>query len=290
MESLLAGPLEQGLAYGIMVLGVFLSFRILNFADLTVDGSFPLGGAVAATLLVAGANPVLATLAGLLAGAAAGLATGLLATKARIAPLLAGILTMTALYSVNLRVMGRANIQLLRQPTLISAVQDRAIGGDYAVLLFLALAVTALALTLRWFLHTGLGAALRATGDNEDMVRSQGVDVQGMKVLGLALANGLVALSGALVAQYQGFADVGMGIGTIVAGLASVIIGEVVVGEATVSRALAAVVAGSIVYRLVIFAALRVGFAPTDLKLMTALLVILALSTPALKRVVRVAG
>lgn len=290
MESLLAGPLEQGLAYGIMVLGVFLSFRILNFADLTVDGSFPLGGAVAATLLVAGANPVLATLAGLLAGAAAGLATGLLATKARIAPLLAGILTMTALYSVNLRVMGRANIQLLRQPTLISAVQDRAIGGDYAVLLFLALAVTALALTLRWFLHTGLGAALRATGDNEDMVRSQGVDVQGMKVLGLALANGLVALSGALVAQYQGFADVGMGIGTIVAGLASVIIGEVVVGEATVSRALVAVVAGSIVYRLVIFAALRVGFAPTDLKLMTALLVILALSTPALKRVVRVAG
>jgi len=290
LAALLSGPLEQGLAYGIMVLGVYLSFRILNFADLTVDGSFPLGGAVAATLVVAGVNPALATAAGFGAGLLAGAATAFLATKARIAPLLAGILTMTALYSINLRVMGRANIQLLRQTTLVSLVQDQALGGDYAVLLFLAVAAIALAAVLWWFLRTSLGSALRAVGDNEDMIRSLGVDTDLAKVLGLALSNGLVALSGALVAQYQGFADVGMGIGTIVAGLASVIVGEVVVGEATVGRALAGVLAGSVIYRLAVFAALRAGFAPTDLKLMTALLVILALATPRLKRVLRLAS
>lgn len=287
LAALLAGPLEQGLAYGIMVLGVYLSFRVLNFADLTVDGSFPLGGAVAATLLVTGVNPALATLAGFGAGLLAGGATAFLATKARIAPLLAGILTMTALYSINLRVMGRANVQLLRRTTVVSLVQERALGGDYAVLLFLAAAALALAFVLWWFLRTSLGSALRALGDNEDMIRSLGVDTDLAKVLGLALSNGLVALSGALVAQYQGFADVGMGIGTIVAGLASVIVGEVLVGDATVGRALAGVVAGSVVYRLAVFGALRVGFAPTDLKLMTALLVILALATPRLKRVLR---
>ncbi|MGE5590707.1 MAG: ABC transporter permease [Bacillota bacterium] len=270
-----------------MVLGVYLSFRVLNFADLTVDGSFPLGGAVAATLLVTGVNPALATLAGFGAGLLAGGATAFLATKARIAPLLAGILTMTALYSINLRVMGRANVQLLRRTTVVSLVQERALGGDYAVLLFLAAAALALAFVLWWFLRTSLGSALRALGDNEDMIRSLGVDTDLAKVLGLALSNGLVALSGALVAQYQGFADVGMGIGTIVAGLASVIVGEVLVGDATVGRALAGVVAGSVVYRLAVFGALRVGFAPTDLKLMTALLVILALATPRLKRVLR---
>lgn len=287
LAALLAGPLEQGLAYGIMVLGVYLSFRVLNFADLTVDGSFPLGGAVAATLVVAGVNPALATLAGFGAGLLAGGATAFLATKARIVPLLAGILSMTALYSINLRVMGRANVQLLRRTTVVSLVQERALGGDYAVLLFLTAAALALALVLWWFLRTSLGSALRALGDNEDMIRSLGVDTDLAKVLGLALSNGLVALSGALVAQYQGFADVGMGIGTIVAGLASVIVGEVLVGDATVGRALAGVLAGSVVYRLAVFGALRAGFAPTDLKLMTALLVILALATPRLKRVLR---
>lgn len=290
MLSVLAGSLEQGLAFGVMVLGVFLSFRVLDFADLTVDGSFPLGGATAAALLVAGVAPIPATLAALAAGALAGLVTGFLATRGQVTPLLSGILTMTALYSINLRIMGRANISLLRQANLVSLVQDRALGGPYAVLLFFGLLVLALAGLLYWFLHTSLGSALRAAGDNEDMVRSLGVDVQALKVLGLALANALVALSGALVAQYQGFADVGMGIGTIVAGLASVIIGEVILGGATVRRALVAVVAGSAIYRLVIFAALRAGFAPTDLKLMTALLVIAALATPRLKRALHLAA
>ncbi|MHB9145577.1 MAG: ABC transporter permease [Symbiobacteriia bacterium] len=293
MALLLAGPLEQGLAYAVMVLGVFLSYRVLNFADLTVDGSFPLGGAVAAALVVAGVSPALATLAGFAAGMVAGFATGLLATRWQVSPLLAGILTMTALYSINLRVMGRANISLLRQATVVSQVQDRAIGGSFAVLLFLAVVVAVVALSLYGFLRTSFGSALRAAGDNEGMMRALGLDVAAAKRLGLALANGLAALAGALLAQYQGFADVNMGIGTIVAGLASVIIGEVLLGGgagSSVGRGLVAAVAGSLVYRLVVFVALRAGFAATDLKLITAVLVVIAITTPRLKRAIPMLG
>ncbi len=284
--SVVLSSLEQGLAFGIMVLGVFLSFRVLGVADLTVEGSFPLGGAVTASLIMAGVNPWLATAVALLAGAVAGYITGTLATRMRVAPLLAGILTMTALYSINLRVMGRSNIPLLSVETILTWAER--LSGP-VVLAILGGIVVATILLLSWFLRTSLGASLRATGDNEAMVRSLGIDGDSLKRLGLALSNALVALAGALVAQHQGFADIGMGVGTVVCGLASVIIGEVLFGSSSVDRALVAVTAGSIIYRLLTFGALRLGFAPTDLKLMTAILVVLAVSTTRLKRIVRLA-
>ena len=277
--SALIGTLEQGLIYGVMALGVYITFRILDFPDLTVDGSFPLGAAVVAKIIADGGNPLLGSLLAMGAGIVAGLATGFLNTKLKISGLLAGILTMTALYSVNLRIMGRANIPLLRKPTLVSWFVQR--GSAPWVLFLIVLLLTKLLLDI--FLKTELGFALRATGDNEQMLRSCGVDTDCMKLLGLALSNGLVALSGALVAQYQGFADVGMGIGTVVAGLASVIIGQALVRFNGLAWATVGVIVGSIVYRIAIFAALRLGLAPTDLKLITAVLVVMALSGPSWK-------
>lgn len=277
--SALIGTLEQGLIYGVMALGVYITFRILDFPDLTVDGSFPLGAAVVAKIIADGGNPLLGSLLAMGAGIVAGLATGFLNTKLKISGLLAGILTMTALYSVNLRIMGRANIPLLRKPTLVSWFVQRGLAPW--VLFLIVLLLTKLLLDI--FLKTELGFALRATGDNEQMLRSCGVDTDCMKLLGLALSNGLVALSGALVAQYQGFADVGMGIGTVVAGLASVIIGQALVRFNGLAWATVGVIVGSIVYRIAIFAALRLGLAPTDLKLITAVLVVMALSGPSWK-------
>ncbi len=277
--SALIGTLEQGLIYGVMALGVYITFHILDFPDLTVDGSFPLGAAVVAKIIADGGNPLLGSLLAMGAGIVAGLATGFLNTKLKISGLLAGILTMTALYSVNLRIMGRANIPLLRKPTLVSWFVQRGLAPW--VLFLLVLLLTKLLLDI--FLKTELGFALRATGDNEQMLRSCGVDTDCMKLLGLALSNGLVALSGALVAQYQGFADVGMGIGTVVAGLASVIIGQALVRFNGLAWATVGVIVGSIVYRIAIFAALRLGLAPTDLKLITAVLVVMALSGPSWK-------
>lgn len=274
--SALVGTLEQGLVYGIMALGVYITYRILNFADLTVDGSFPLGGAVAATVIANGGSPLWGTCLAAFAGMLAGLATGFLNTKLKISGLLSGILTMTALYSVNLRIMGRANIPLLRKRTLVSWFGDRGLAPWALFVMVLMLAK----ICLDAFLKTELGFALRATGDNEQMIRSCGVDTDTMKLLGLGLSNGLVALSGALVAQYQGFADVGMGLGTVVAGLASVIVGQALVRFDGLGWATTAVIVGSVVYRTAIFAALRLGLAPTDLKLITAVLVILALSGP----------
>ena len=277
--SALIGTLEQGLIYGVMALGVYITFRILDFPDLTVDGSFPLGAAVVAKIIADGGNPLLGSFLAMGAGIVAGLATGFLNTKLKISGLLAGILTMTALYSVNLRIMGRANIPLLRKPTLVSWFVQRGLAPW--VLFLIVLLLTKLLLDI--FLKTELGFALRATGDNEQMLRSCGVDTDCMKLLGLALSNGLVALSGALVAQYQGFADVGMGIGTVVAGLASVIIGQALVRFNGLAWATVGVIVGSIVYRIAIFAALRLGLAPTDLKLITAVLVVMALSGPSWK-------
>ena len=276
--------LEQGLLYGVMVLGVFLSFRVLDVPDLTVDGSFPLGGAVAATLIAGGAPPLPATLAATAAGAAAGGVTGWLHARLRIPALLAGILTMTALFSVNLRVMGRPNVPLLRMPTLVEAVEGLGVQpGWAAVALFSATAVLALA-ALYWWLRTEMGLALRATGDNETMAVSSGVEVGRARTLGLAVANALVALSGALAAQYQGFADVNMGIGTIVAGLASVILGEVLVRPRRLAARLAAAMVGSLAYRAAIAVALQLGLDPGDLKLATALVVTAALAGPGLAR------
>lgn len=279
----LSGSIEQGFAYGILALGVYLTFRVLRFADLTVDGSFPLGAAVAASLIVAGVSPFSATVIAFLAGMAAGAVTGLLHTKMRIQGLLASILTMTALYSVNLRIMGRPNIPLLRQPTLFT--QLTAAGFDHPLQALIVFAGVALLLKLLMdaFLSTQLGLAVRATGDNPDMIRSFGVNTENMTVMGLAFSNGLVALSGALVAQYQGYADVGMGLGTIITGLASVILGNALLRPSTVFRGTLGALIGSIVYRLAIFFALRAGFAPTDLRIVTAAIVILALAAPALR-------
>ena len=273
---------EQGLVYAIMAIGVYITFRVLDFADLTVEGSFTLGAAVAATLITKGYHPVTASLVPILAGASAGVITGLLHTKGRISGLLAGILTMTALYSINLRVMGKSNVPLLRTETAVSMVKG-IIPEVIATLVFFALCVTVIVLLLDWFLYTETGFAVRATGDNEYMIRSLVVNTDNMKILGLAISNGLVAFSGALVAQYQGFADAGMGIGMIVAGLASVIIGEVLLGAGSIPRATIAVVGGSIVYRLAIAVALLVGFRASDLKLITAVLVVIALVSPRVK-------
>ena len=274
--SALIGTLEQGLVYGIMALGVYITYRILHFADLTVDGSFPLGAAVAARFIADGGSPLLGTVLPMAAGMLAGLTTGFLNTKLKISGLLSGILTMTALYSVNLRVMGRANIPLLRKPTLVSWFGQRGMAPWILFLITLVL----IKVLLDLFLKTEIGFAIRATGDNEQMIRSCGVNTDGMKLIGLGLANCLVALSGALVAQYQGFADVGMGVGTVVAGLASVIAGQALVRLPGLGWATTGVIVGSLIYRGAIFAALRLGLAPTDLKLITAVLVVFALSGP----------
>lgn len=279
----LSGSIEQGFAYGVLALGVYLTFRVLRFADLTVDGTFPLGAAVASSLIVKGVSPLGATLIACLAGMAGGAVTGLLHTKMRIQGLLASILTMTALYSVNLRIMGRPNIPLLRQPTLFTRLSEA--GFDHplqALVLFIGVALL-IKLLLDAFLSTQLGLALRATGDNPDMIRSFGVNTESMTLLGLAFSNGLVALSGALIAQYQGYADVGMGLGTIIAGLASVILGNALLRPTTVFRGTLGALIGSILYRLAIFFALRAGFAPTDLRIVTAVIVILALAAPAIR-------
>ena len=274
--------LDLGLIYGLMALGVYLTFRVLDFPDLTVDGSFTTGAAVAASRIIAGQSPWIATAAGAAAGAVAGLVTGLLHTKGRINPLLAGILTQIALYSINLRIMGRANLPLLRTDTLLSGLRDDRVLGTWASVGIFALVVFAFMLALDWFLNTDLGLALQATGDNERMIRAQGVSTDNTKILGLSLSNALVALAGGLIAQYQGFADIGMGIGLIVAGLASVIIGQAVIPGRRFIFATLAVVVGSVVYRIVIQLALTAGADPNDMKLISALLVIAALLLPRL--------
>lgn len=279
----LSGALEQGLVYAVLALGVYLTFRVLDFPDLTVDGSFPLGAAVAAKLITCGANPVTATVIAPALGFAAGVVTGVLNTKLRISGLLAGILTMTALYSVNLRVMGRANIPLLRSATVLTGLRGLGIPATISALVLFFVIVMLLKIVLDLFLRTEFGLALRATGDNEVMIRSLGVNTDSMKIVGVGLSNALTALAGALVAQYQGFADIGMGIGMVVAGLASVILGGALVAPSTISVATLGVVAGSIVYRFAVFFALRVGFAPTDLKIVTAALVVTALSGPTIR-------
>jgi putative ABC transport system permease protein len=272
--------LEQGLVWGVVALGVYLTFRVINVPDLTVDGTLTLGAALAARLLTAGVSPLLATLAGFGAGAIGGLMTGLLHTRGKVQPLLAGIITMTALYSINLRVMGRANIALFRVSTLIPT-------SPYGKVVLFAIVALAVKLAIDLFLRTDLGLALRATGDNDQMVRAYAISSDNMKLLGLVLSNALVGLGGALIAQYGGFADAQMGIGTVVVGLASLILGEVVFGTRTVMRATFAVLLGSIFYRAIVALALRAGFAASDLKLVTAVLVVLALTMPRLKRLIR---
>jgi putative ABC transport system permease protein len=276
--------LEQGLAYGLVAIGIVITFRILAFPDLTVDGSFPLGAAVVARLIMEGVPPIYGILMAIIIGFLAGCCTGLLNTKLKINSLLAGILMMTILYSVNLRIMGRSNIQLLTVSTLLTPLENLEVNRFIPIIAFFFVVTLCVKFLTDIFLHTQLGFAMRATGDNEQMIRTLGVNTDNMTVLGLGISNSFVALSGALVAQDQGFSDVGMGIGMIVAGLASIIIGEAMFGKKTVQRMTLAAVAGSIIYKFIISAGLRMGLAPTDLKMATGVMVILALGIPALKK------
>jgi putative ABC transport system permease protein len=276
--------LEQGLAYGLVAIGIVITFRILAFPDLTVDGSFPLGAAVVARLIMEGVPPIYGILMAIIFGFLAGCCTGLLNTKLKINSLLAGILMMTMLYSINLRIMGRSNIQLLTVHTLLTPLENLDVNRFIPIIAFFFVVTLCIKFLTDMFLHTQLGFAMRATGDNEQMIRTLGVNTDSMTVLGLGISNAFVALSGALVSQDQGFADVGMGIGMIVAGLASIIIGEALFGKKTVRRMTLAAVVGSIIYKFIISAGLRMGLAPTDLKMATGVMVILALGIPALKK------
>lgn len=280
------GAVEIGLVYALVALGVFLSFRVLDFPDLTVDGSFPLGAAVAATLIVAGANPWAATLAAVLAGAGAGLVTAVLNLRFHILHLLASILTMIALFSINLRVMGRPNVALLMQDTVLTPFYGLGLPEHIVRPLLVLAFVVVTVLLLAWFLSTEAGLAMRATGVNARMARAQGIDTGRQVGFGIALSNGLVGLAGALFAQTNGFADVTTGMGTIVVGLAAVIVGETVLPLKGMVWALAACVVGSILYRLAVQFALSadaIGLQASDLNLVTAVLVAVALILPRLK-------
>lgn len=273
------GALNLGLLYAFMTMGVFITFRIHNFPDITVDGSLTTGAAVAAVLLVSGFNPFVAMLAAFAAGAAAGSITAVIHTRLNINGLLAGILVMTGLYSVNLHIMGRSNIPLLQQTTFVSLLKAIQPGINIEVLILLVLlAVIGLFwLLMSLFFKTDLGIAMRATGDNAVMAAAASVNVGRMQVFGVALANGMVALSGALIAQYQGFADIGMGVGTVVTGLAAVIVGESILKMRSIYAHIARVILGSVIFRLMIAFALYVGMDPIDLKLLTAVFVLITL-------------
>lgn len=279
------GAASQGVLWGIMALGLYITFKVLDFADLTVDGSFALGGAVSAVLLVNGWNPFLSLLIAFLAGGISGVVTGLLHTKLEIPGILAGILTMIALYSINIRIMGQANTPLLGVDTIMVKLEillgiDRTMSSLIVGVVFSVVII----MILYWFFGTELGSVIRATGNNERMVRAQGVNTDNMKIIGLMLSNALVALSGAMVAQSQGYGDVGMGTGTIVIGLASIIIGEVIFGARfSFWYRLMSVVFGSIIYRIIIAVVLQLGLKSTDLKLLTAIIVALALALPVVK-------
>lgn len=297
--TLLLGALTIGLILALLAIGVLISFRIFDFPDITADGSITAGASIAAVLLVADVPPLVATAAAFAGGAVAGTVTGILHARFQVNRLLAGILVMTALYSINLRIMGRSNLPLLSEETLSTqaeALATRLLGGisevalagwvvsvrDLAVLVAVAGVILVVALLVYAFFRTSIGTAMRATGDNDQMIRALGVDVGAMIILGLALSNGLIALAGALLAQYQGFADVQMGIGMVVWGLASVIIGEGLVGVRRLGLLITGAVMGSVLFRLLVAIALRAGLEPTDLKLITALFVFSALVLPTL--------
>ncbi|MCI8401825.1 MAG: ABC transporter permease [Lachnospiraceae bacterium] len=277
------GALGQGILWGIMGLGIYLTFRILDIADLSVDGTFALGGCTCAALMVrAGCDPYTSVILSSLAGMAAGFVTGILYTKCEIPAILAGILTQLGLYSINLRIMDKSNTPFLKVDTMFKQVVTvTGLSQSWACLLIGCVAALALVAVLYWFFGTELGSAIRATGNNENMARSQGMNTNTYKILGLTFSNGMVALSGALVSQYQGYADVKQGMGAIVTGLASIIIGEVILGKrVNFAMKLLAVLLGSCVYRVIVAVVLQLGLSTDDLKLLTAVLVALALSVP----------
>ena len=280
-----------GVIWGIMGLGLYLTYRVLNYADLTVDGSLTLGGAISAVYVAAGVQPIVAILLATFGGMMAGLVTGLLHTKLRIPDLLAGILTQFALYTVNLRIMGKANFGLLNQTTIFSQLKDLGIPSKWVGLIVGLLFVVILIILVYCFFGTEIGCALRATGNNPDMVKAMGGNTKVYIMLGLIVGNGLVAMSGGMLAQYQGYADINMGVGTIVIGLASIMIGEVLFSKRTYFHRLAGVIIGSVVYRIIIAIVLRISMnsnfiimiTADDMKLITAIIVIIALVAPDMK-------
>ena len=263
---MLLGTLEQSFIFAIMVLGVYLSYKILDFPDMTVDGSFPLGGAVASAILIKGGNPILALVVATLCGAIAGLITGMIHVKLKVTNLLAGIIVMTGLYSVNLRVMGKSNIPLFSVKHLFN--------GNMIPIVTLVILLILAKITIDYLLKTKFGFVLKALGDNETLVISLGIDEKRLKIYGLMIANSFVALSGAILAQYQGFADVGMGTGTIITGLASIIIGEAIFKKRSFISMSMTVILGTIIYRTIIAMSLKLGMNASDLKLITSILVV----------------
>ena len=261
--------LEQGLIFGIMVLGVYISYKILDFPDMTVDGAFPMGAAIVGSGLMAGVNPVICLILATIGGALAGLVTGILHVKFKIRDLLAGILVMTALYSINLRIMGKSNIHLFNVKHLFTY--------NLEPIVIILIILVVVELILEFLLKTEFGFALRALGDNEKLIISLGINEKKLKIIGLMIANSMVALAGGVLAQHQGFADIGMGTGTIVAGLASIILGEGIFKNFKKMRMTTVVLVGSILYRFVIAIALKLGLRATDLKLVTALIVVIIL-------------
>lgn len=287
---MIVSAIGQGMLWALLGLGIFMTYRILNFPDMTTEGSFPLGGAVCVTAITTGVSPFVATLLGVGAGMLAGLVTGLLFTKGKIPIILAGILVMSGLNSVILFVMKSPNKSLLNQPKIQDVFQKMAL-PDYYDTIFLGISVLAVVMILLlFFFNTSLGQAYIATGENEEMARSIGIQTDRMKILGLVLSNGLIGLSGALIAQNDGYADVSKGTGVIVIGLASLIIGEVLFGELTFGERLMAIVVGSIIYQLLILLVIKLGFDTTYLKIFSAVILAICLMIPQLKKALRLHG
>lgn len=294
MLQIILGAIMLGLLWALMTIGVYITYRILDIADLSVEGSIAMGAAIAAQAIYSGMNPFLATLLAISGGMLAGLVTGLLHTQLKIPSLLSGILTMIGLYSINLRIMGKANLSLLRMDTVYTWFRDLGVGQSkfftdlriaqvVPIIVMAVLCVGGVVAILCWFFSTEIGYSLRATGDNPQMARAQGINTNTKIVLGLMISNGLVAFSGALIAQQQSYADVQMGTGSIVIGLASVIIGEVLFGKKTFLRRLIGLVLGAITYRVIIALVLEMGMPAHDLKLFTAITVAIALALPVFK-------
>ena len=287
--DLILSSLSQGLLWSIMAIGVYLTYRILDIADLTAEGAYPLGAAICATGIVSGLNPLLATFLAFLGGMGAGLVSGLLHTKMKIPALLTGIVTLTGLYSINLKVLGKANVALLRQTTLVTQLQDLGLSKTNAVLLIGGVFVLVVIALLTLLLKTQVGLALRSTGDNIPMSEANGINVDQMKIYGYMLSNGLIALCGALLTQNNGYADLNSGTGTIVIGLASVIIAEVILRNLTIGWRLASVVLGSILYRMIILAILEIPGMDADLvKLFSAILLAIVLFVPEVQKKIKI--
>lgn len=279
--NILVSTIGQGLIWSLLAIDLYITFRILDFPDMTVEGSFPLGAAIAVINIHSGHSIIFSMIFAFIGGSLAGLVTALLYTKLKIPVLLSGILVMTGLYSVNLRVLTKANLSLLDDKTIFSFMKN--LPPNFNIVIVGLIFITIIIFLLGIFLNTEMGQALIATGDNEIMAQSLGISIDNMKILGLMLSNGLVALTGALVAQQSGYADISMGIGVIVIGLAAIIIGEVAFGDLSLTNRIIAIVVGSIIYRLILLIVLQLGFNPNDLKLISAIILAVCLALPAFR-------